>query len=128
LADLADFTLGTVMKTGLRVLVTGGRDYADPCNVAQVLGKLLGESGVTCLIEGGAKGADALAREWARDNGIAVITCPADWSKGRAAGPMRNTSMLRDHRPDVVVAFPGGRGTADMVGKAEKAGVRVLRG
>jgi predicted Rossmann-fold nucleotide-binding protein len=112
----------------MRVLVTGGRDYNDPGNVAQVLGNLQETSGITCLIEGGAKGADALAREWATEQGIPCVTCPADWSRGRAAGPMRNTSMLRDHRPDVVVAFPGGRGTADMVGKAEKAGVKVLRG
>jgi hypothetical protein len=112
----------------MRVLVTGGRDYNDLGNVAQVLGKLQETSGITCIIEGGARGADALAAAWAREKGVEVIHCPADWSRGRAAGPMRNTSMLRDHHPDLVVAFKGGRGTADMVGKAEKAGVKVVRG
>lgn len=35
--------------------------------------------------------------------------------------------MLEFGRPDLVVAFPGGRGTEDMVTKAERAGIRVLR-
>jgi len=30
------------------------------------------------------------------------------------------------HSPDLVLAFPGGRGTADMVSRARKAGVRVV--
>lgn len=30
------------------------------------------------------------------------------------AGPVRNTRMLREGRPDVAIGFPGGSGTADM--------------
>lgn len=30
-------------------------------------------------------------------------------------------------RPDLVVAFPGGRGTADMVRRATAAGIEVIR-
>ena len=48
---------------------------------------------------------------------------PADWTKhGKAAGPIRNQKML-DECPDLVVAFPGGKGTADMVRRAMKAGI-----
>ena len=39
---------------------------------------------------------------------------------------MRNARMLAEGKPDLVVAFPGGRGTADMVAQARKAGVRVV--
>jgi len=35
--------------------------------------------------------------------------------------------MLVEHKPDVVVAFPGSTGTANMVLIAEKAGVEVIR-
>lgn len=33
--------------------------------------------------------------------------------------------MLRDGKPDIVIAFPGGRGTADMICQARAAGIRV---
>jgi len=52
---------------------------------------------------------------------------PAEWDKfGRRAGPLRNEQMLREGKPDVVVAFPGGRGTAHMVRIAKEAGIDVL--
>jgi hypothetical protein len=48
----------------------------------------------------------------------------ADWEKlGRSAGPIRNQAMLDEGRPDLVVAFPGHHGTADMVRRARAAGV-----
>ena len=34
--------------------------------------------------------------------------------------------MLDEGKPDLVIAFPGGRGTADMVRKANRAGVKVV--
>jgi hypothetical protein len=65
---------------------------------------------------------------WAIEAGIPVKPYPADWRlHGRAAGPIRNTLMLVEGRPDLVVAFPGGQGTADMTKKALRAGVKVWR-
>jgi hypothetical protein len=59
--------------------------------------------------------------------GVPVSAHPADWfSHGKAAGPIRNQEMLAMEAPALVVAFPGGRGTADMVRRARKAGVDVL--
>ena len=52
---------------------------------------------------------------------------PADWEKwDTAAGPKRNQMML-DQKPDIILAFPGGRGTADMIARAEQAGVEVVK-
>lgn len=45
--------------------------------------------------------------------------------EGKAAGPIRNQRMLDDGKPDRVLAFPGGRGTANMVKLAKAAGVPV---
>jgi len=51
----------------------------------------------------------------------------ANWAGlGRKAGPIRNQEMLDQGRPNMVVAFPGGRGTADMVRRARGAGVEVI--
>jgi hypothetical protein len=89
---------------------------------------------VRLLVNGGARGADTLAKEWALVVGAEVLTMPADWGRhGRAAGPMRNEQMtkrlaeLRDHGNEVVVlAFHGGRGTADMVDRCLALGLSVI--
>lgn len=110
-----------------RVLVCGGRNYRDIGRVGAVLGKYHQSVGIEVLIEGGAYGADRLAREWAQALGINIETYEADWeNQGSFAGPARNKRMLDEGKPDLVIAFPGGRGTADLVRKARKAGVEVV--
>lgn len=80
------------------------------------------------LIAGGASGADTLVKTLARTFRVTLEEYPADWKTyGRAAGPMRNQRMLDEGKPDAVLAMPGGRGTADMVRRAEKAGIRTIK-
>ena len=44
----------------------------------------------------------------------------AQWTKyGKSAGPIRNAEMLRFGKPQLVVAFPGGDGTENMIGQAK---------
>jgi len=127
------------------VLVCGGRDYGDRAKLAYELSRLEHERGrpFLGLIHGAAKGADTLAAEWQnariravrnRDRGTEGLPrdlwaagYPADWNKhGPAAGPIRNQYML-DNNPgiELVIAFPGGRGTADMVRRAKAKGIPV---
>lgn len=112
---------------GIRVLVCGGRDYANYDRVCEVLDSIHAKTpGIQAIIHGNARGADTLAHRWALGRGVGGWACPANWSRdGKRAGPLRNQRML-GHRPDLVVAFPGGRGTADMVSRARKAGVAVM--
>ena len=78
------------------------------------------------IIQGGAMGADRLTRRCAEHNGIAFHEKLAFWHiHGKRAGPLRNAKMLR-LCPDICVAFPGGRGTADMVRRCFVAGIPVL--
>lgn len=115
----------------MRVIVCGGRGYNGdaPWNhVMTVLGDLHDETPIDTVIQGGAPGADLLGRCWAEMHKVKCVTVPADWAThGKAAGPIRNRRMLADFRPDLVIAFPGGRGTADMIRQAEAAGVKVMR-
>lgn len=112
---------------GHRVLVCGGRDYFDRDRVFAVLDHYHRESPFAVLIQGAARGADRLAHMWALHANVPVLDFPADWEKhGRAAGPIRNAQMLREGKPTVVIAFPGGRGTANMVSLAKRVGVPVL--
>ena len=111
----------------MRVLVCGGRDYADRDWLFQELDALRLARGVNVVISGCARGADTLGLEWAEARGIEVAPYPADWDRHRrAAGPIRNQQMLDEGKPDLVIAFPGGRGTADMVKRATAVGVETV--
>lgn len=123
----------------MRILVCGGRDYADYSRVREVLDELATKhskyykqndnwlpSDIT-IIHGGAKGADSLADQWAVVNWADLRVYEADWeTHGRSAGPKRNQRMLEEGMPHLVVAFPGGRGTAHMMKIAREAGVPVM--
>lgn len=102
------------------VVVTGGRAYSDYEMVATALGVLHSKFGIARLGHGKAKGADTLAGAWAKLIGIPVKEHPANWDAfGKRAGFIRNAEMLDTEKPDVVVAFPGGNGTADCVKSAK---------
>lgn len=78
------------------------------------------------VVHGDAPGADRYAAQWARLHDVPVEAFPADWSRfGRAAGPLRNAAILVSGI-DLVIAFPGGAGTADMCKRAQVAGVSVV--
>lgn len=124
----------------MRVIVCGGRGARDQDVVWAALDKIHAETPITLVIEGGQRsyehgvengppigGVDYFAFTWARARGIQRARFDADWqTHRRAAGPIRNRRMLKEGKPDAVVAFPGGAGTADMVRQARNAGVKVL--
>ena len=113
----------------MRAIVCGGRDFDDRQRLWDGLEAFHNSEGrITALAHGAAPGADSMAGQWAKDEGVPVYTYPARWKQeGKAAGPLRNQRMLEDFKPDVVIAFAGGRGTADMIRRAEAEGVRVIR-
>lgn len=82
---------------------------------------------ITHIIQGEATGADTLAMLWAITRKIPHTTFPADWEAyGTAAGAIRNAIMLFDGKPQVVVAFPGGPGTDNMVKLARANRTKVI--
>ncbi len=137
----------------MRILVCGGRDFSDLSVpekkkdskaigqykfVMKELHKITEEfsgmynpndnwlpSDIT-IISGGARGVDTTAIDFAIVNWCPFVEFKADWKNhGKSAGPIRNQAMLDQSTPDLVVAFPGGKGTADMVSRANKAGIPV---
>ena len=149
----------------MKVLVCGSRDYKDRGMVWSILegfyrieevGWMSAHVTPFFLIEGGAKGADYFASQWATIGGpfaIAksdgwwaqvedeIIPFPdempkihiqmkAHWDKyGRSAGPIRNRYML-DLKPDVVIGFSNdiqnSKGTKDCLGEAKKRGIKTI--
>lgn len=115
----------------MKVLVYGGRQYHDRARVFAELTALHAEMPIAVIIEGGAKGADRHARQWANSHAIAVETFEAAWDDlqaevvqprrrpdgsyyNAAAGNTRNLLMMTRGKPDVAMEFPGKAGTASM--------------
>ena len=111
----------------MKLLVTGGRDFADREFVWSRLDRANAKRAVLLLIHGDATGADTLAREWAEARDVChapVPVSPADWRRlGPRAGPLRNQSMIDLFAPDGCIAFPGGTGTADCVARVCAANI-----
>ena len=109
-----------------RILVCGGREYANQKLVDQTLDDLQ----PTQIIHGAARGADSLAGSYARRRRIPCIPFPAHWTRQNGttdygAGIERNKRMLNSAKPDLVLAFPGGDGTRHMVSYARSKGYTV---
>lgn len=111
-----------------RILICGGRNYTDNITFKRVIEYLRPWFADTfCVIQGGAKGADQLAKAWSIVEGCPMIEVPANWDKyGKSAGSIRNRWMLEYGMPDLVVAFPGGTGTENMVKRARTAKIDVF--
>lgn len=112
------------LERGPVTLVTGGRHYMNWNHVNRVLQ----EVSPRCIVQGGAKGADALAKKWAETMGIPMIEVPANWSfYDSEAGSLRNGWMIEFVKVELVIAFPGKTGTANMVKQAKRAGAIDVR-
>ena len=117
-------------------LVCGGRLYRDASQLDRVLSAAVERLDLDAIVQGGQVtidpetnekyGADHLAKQWALDHKLQCETFYADWNGlGKAAGPLRNQKMLDEAKPVGCIAFPGGRGTYDMVRRVRAAGLPV---
>lgn len=106
------------------VLVCGGRKFSDRERVFKALDEL---GSIVQVVHGDATGADSLARDWAIERRVPHTPFPAKWKEyGNKAGPIRNSQMLRLAKPDMVLAFDGGKGTANMVKQARRQGLPIV--
>ena len=97
----------------MKLLICGGRDF----NNYEMLDEAIKELPLIpfIIIEGGAEGADSLARQWAINNKIHYAEVPALWDQfGKPAGQLRN-NIMGMLKPDHCLAMPGGNGTHHMI-------------
>jgi ribA/ribD-fused uncharacterized protein len=115
----------------MRFLITGGREFTDVDFIVTRLLRLHARYTFTEIITGMARGVDRIGYEFGVELGLKIHEYPvtnADWNQyGKSAGFRRNQRMLYEGQPGLVVAFPGGGGTADMVKRSMGAGVPVWR-
>lgn len=110
----------------MKILVCGDRHYSRASFIRARLNRI---PRLAVIIHGGAKGADTLAGEIAKELGFTVVPIYAEWDKyGRIAGPIRNRKML-DLKPELVIAFhddiENSKGTKDCVQEAKRRGISV---
>lgn len=127
----------------MRVVVFGGRNYANPFFLNWLLDCIHAGTPITCVVQGEAPGADALGKAWANDHGIPTDDFPADWDNitrpgavvrtrrdgkqyDAAAGGVRNQRMIDEGKPILGVGFPGGNGTADMAARLKRCGIATV--
>jgi hypothetical protein len=118
------------------IVVTGGRGLDNQPMVWGALDAIHAETPITSLFNGGAKGVDRLAYQWAHRHIKHIVTLEAAWGEhGKKAGPIRNVAMLsqavnlsqRAQKPVRLVAFPGGPGTAHCISVAAAMGLEIQR-
>lgn len=115
----------------MRLIICGGRNFSDHELFHTAITRWIELHGWPReIVAGGATGADAMARDWARENGVLYTEYAADWgSYGKRAGPLRNAAMAAHvvrGGDGGCLALPGGKGTADMVLQAKTNGLPVM--
>ena len=122
----------------MRIIVAGGRDFADYDRVKKILAKMPRD---VEIISGTAKGADALGARYAKENGIKLVEFPADW-KNLDAVPCRvkrgaygEYNALAGHNRNLqmaeysthLICFWNGKssGTKNMIETANRLGLAV---
>ena len=111
-----------------KILVCGGRDFDNARLIYDVLSRQSNiiDNDIT-IIEGAARGVDTLAAYIAIYLGYKIEEYPADWDKYKnSAGSIRNKQMLDEGKPDLVIAFPGGRGTLNMKTQARSQNIPII--
>lgn len=108
----------------MKVAVVGSRSFTD----YELLKKTLDElyPNITRIVSGGAKGADSLSEQYAKEEGIPTQIFKPDWEKhGKAAGFIRNRDIVENS--DMVIAFHDGqsKGTANSIELANWLFVRM---
>jgi hypothetical protein len=112
-------------------IICGGRDFIGTQKDTHALNKIHAEYKFTQVFHGAYRGADDFGKEWSKSRGIPDRPFPADWNKfGLGAGPRRNSEMvecaIESGDKIVLVAFPGNKGTTDIIMKASSKGIPVI--
>ncbi|WP_248917979.1 DUF2493 domain-containing protein [Pseudomonas entomophila] len=111
----------------MRVLICAGRNYADNRRCRQALDDLQRQQPIHVLIHGGSQHLGGDIEAWAREHGADIVRYPPNWQlHGKLAERLRNVFMLRDSRPDTVLALPGGDDTEELLARARGAGIAVV--
>ncbi|WP_419735880.1 DUF2493 domain-containing protein [Pseudomonas sp. COR18] len=110
----------------MRVLICAGRYYMNAALCRKVLEAYHARQGIEVLVHGGNQHLGSTLEDWARETGAHIVRYPSNWQRyGKQAERRRNRFMLQDSEPDLVIAFPGGSDTEELVAQARANGIDI---
>lgn len=107
----------------MKIAVIGSRGFDNYELLSQELDKLQ----ISCIVSGGAKGADQLAARYAKEKGIELVEHLPDYTRyGRRAPLVRNELIIRDSGQVVAFWDKKSTGTAHSISLARRQGKKVI--
>ena len=100
----------------MRLGIVGCRDFIDYNRLEKEVSVIRANYKISTIVSGGASGADALAKRYAKVHNLSYKEFKPDWNKyGRSAGPKRNKLIVQ--ASDMIVAFwdYNSKGTASTI-------------
>ena len=112
----------------MKTIIAGSRNITDYNLLKQAIKESCFE--ITEIISGGARGADSLGEQYAKENSIPLKIFPAEWDKhGKAAGFIRNEQMAKYIEGSgqlIALHFKESKGTAHMISLANNYGIKTF--
>ena len=109
----------------VKILIAGSRTITD----YEIVKTAIKKSGffISEVVSGGAAGVDKLGEKWAQENLTPIKRFLPDWkTHGKAAGPIRNTELVKYCEAAILVWDGVSKGTQDTLNKIQKAGKQVF--
>ena len=110
----------------MKILVCGSTRLRNAEKLIELLDELHEQSAITCLVNGGARGADLLASQWAHTKSITVKKFKIDSAPTKDAFCALNDKMLNEEPPDLVLAVDPGPISDDLARKASERQIRTI--
>ena len=110
----------------MKILVCGSTRLRNAEKLIELLDELHEQSAITCLINGGARGADLLASKWAHSKSIPVKRFKVNSTPTQDAFYAPNDKMLGEEQPDLVLAMDPGPISDDLTRKATERQIRTI--
>ena len=110
----------------MNIAIIGSRNFSNYSYMKENILNNIDVREIDNIVSGGARGADSLGEQFAKEFNINTIIFKPDWNKyGKAAGMIRNTDIINNC--DIVFAFPIGesKGTYDSIKKAKKFNKKI---
>ena len=115
------------LPEGTLVAITGGKEVRDANAVFAQLDRTKAKYADIVLVHGGGPGVERIAAQWAERNAVHQVVCKPDWNAHGRAAPFRRNDELLNLLPKGVIAFPGSGITDNLIDKAVKLGIPVMR-
>lgn len=113
----------------MKILFSGDRNFTDGAYIHSIISNYADEN--LTIINGGCTGVDMLATNACNKLKVPVKIYMAEWRRcGKKAGPIRNTRMIVEELPDLIIAIhpdiQNSKGTKNMINQAIQSNIQVL--